>query len=203
MADFVGAHHEDVVFVPNPTTGINAILNSLKFDDILIYNHTYNAVKHIAHCFAKKYDAKVHMANLPIPVTSEDEVVEVFLDQAKGMKGTGIKVAIIDHISSASAILFPVERLTRCLQDMGILVLIDGAHAPGQVPGLNLTALNADFYTGTLHKWCYATKGVALLWVHKRHQHAVRPLVTSHNYGLGYQEEFFKQVIHISQSKST
>ena len=60
---------------------------------------------------------------------------------------------------------------------------------------LNLDELNADFYTGTLHKWCYAAKGTAFLWVHPKHQNLVRPLVTSHNYNKGYQEEFFKQVI--------
>ena len=73
-------------------------------------------------------------------------------------------------------------------------ILVDGAHAPGQIANLALDQLDADFYTGTLHKWCYATKGTAILWVHPKHQSWVRPLVTSHNYQKGYQEEFFMQV---------
>jgi len=76
---------------------------------------------------------------------------------------------------------------------MQVLTLVDGAHAPGQIANLALDQLKADFYTGTLHKWCYATKGTAILWVHPKHQSWVRPLVTSHNYLKGYQEEFFMQ----------
>ena len=105
-----------------------------------------------------------------------------------------MKIAIIDHISSASAIQFPVRRIVEGLKAMQVLTLVDGAHAPGQIANLALDQLDADFYTGTLHKWCYATKGTAILWVHPKHQSWVRPLVTSHNYQKGYQEEFFMQV---------
>ena len=105
-----------------------------------------------------------------------------------------MKIAIIDHISSASAIQFPVRRIVEGLKAMHVLTLVDGAHAPGQIANLALDQLDADFYTGTLHKWCYATKGTAILWVHPKHQSWVRPLVTSHNYQKGYQEEFFMQV---------
>ena len=105
-----------------------------------------------------------------------------------------MKIAIIDHISSASAIQFPVGRIVEGLKAMQVLTLVDGAHAPGQIANLALDQLDADFYTGTLHKWCYATKGTAILWVHPKHQSWVRPLVTSHNYQKGYQEEFFMQV---------
>lgn len=110
-----------------------------------------------------------------------------------------VKIAIIDHISSASAILFPVKALIKALKtlDESILILIDGAHAPGQISDLNLEALNADFYTGTLHKWCYATKGTAFLWARPQHQAWLRPLVTSHNYKLGFKEEFYQQVYFI------
>ena len=86
-----------------------------------------------------------------------------------------MKIAIIDHISSASAICFPVEKIIKALKAFdNTLVLIDGAHAPGQIADLKLDHLNADFYTGTLHKWCYAPKGTAFLWVNPKHQKWVR-----------------------------
>ena len=117
---------------------------------------------------------------------------QAFVNTCKNL--SNVKIAIIDHISSASAIQFPVGRIVEGLKAMQVLTLVDGAHAPGQIANLALDQLKADFYTGTLHKWCYATKGTAILWVHPKHQSWVRPLVTSHNYLKGYQEEFFMQV---------
>lgn len=113
-----------------------------------------------------------------------------------------IKLAIIDHISSASAILFPIKKIIEALKPFGILILIDGAHAPGQVPELGLEDLGADFYTGTLHKWTYATKGAAILWVDPRHQSWLKPLVKSHNYNKGFQAEFFQQVVGLLETVS-
>jgi selenocysteine lyase/cysteine desulfurase len=117
---------------------------------------------------------------------------QLFVDCCQ--KNPNIKIAIVDHISSCSAIMFPVKEITEALHKLGILVLIDGAHGPGQVPDLQLDDLGADFYTGTLHKWAYATKGTALLWVAPKHQNWVRPLIKSHNYKKSFQEEFFQQV---------
>ena len=193
-AEFLGSDVKNMVFLTNPTTAINAIFNSLTFtadDTILCYSHTYNAVRHIVDATAQKWGCKVHYADLKLPIQSEDEVVEMFVEPAKSLK---VKIAIIDHISSCSAIKFPVRRIIEGLKALGVLTLVDGAHAPGQIANLALDQLDADFYTGTLHKWCYATKGTAILWVNPKHQSWVRPLVTSHNYLKGYQEEFFKQV---------
>jgi len=194
VANFLGSKPQNVVFVENPTTGISAIMNSIKFgpeDTILMYSHTYNAVKNIVQYTSKQWGAQIHSIELPALMTSEDQIVEMFVDACSKKN---VKIAIIDHISSASAICFPMEKIVKALKAFNnTMVLVDGAHAPGQIGDLNLDELNADFYTGTLHKWCYAAKGTAFLWVHPKHQNWVRPLVTSHNYNKGYQEEFFKQ----------
>jgi len=99
---------------------------------------------------------------------------------------------IIDHISSPSGIVFPVERIIRELHKLGVLVLVDGAHAPGQLP-LSLEKLGADFYIGNLHKWCYAPRGCAFLWVNKKHRDGMHPLVTGHNYKQDFKLQFFNQ----------
>lgn len=107
-------------------------------------------------------------------------------------RNVGIRLAIIDHISSPSAIVFPVARLARELHKLGVMILVDGAHAPGQLE-LKLEELGADFYTGNLHKWCYAPRGSAFLWVHPQHRDNVQPLVTSHNYQQDFNAQFFMQ----------
>lgn len=199
VASFLGSQPQNMAFVENPTTGINAVMNCLKMtpkDSILMYSHTYNAVKNIVNATAAKWGANVHCIQLPSVINSEAEVVDIFTQAASSLGN--VKIAIIDHISSASAILFPVDQIIKALRRLQKppLILIDGAHAPGQVAELKLDDLEADFYTGTLHKWCYATKGTAFLWVHPKHQDWVRPLVTSHNYNKGFQEEFYCQVIY-------
>ena len=112
---------------------------------------------------------------------------------AKQSLTKNIKLAVIDHITSASALVLPVRELTRVLQARGILVLIDGAHAPGHIPDLNIEAIGADFYVGNLHKWCFAPKGAAFLWVNPKHRGAVRPLVTSHFHHQSFPDQYYMQ----------
>eukprot|EP00091_Calanus_sinicus_P022414 TRINITY_DN7092_c0_g1_i2.p1 TRINITY_DN7092_c0_g1~~TRINITY_DN7092_c0_g1_i2.p1 ORF type:complete len:237 (-),score=51.45 TRINITY_DN7092_c0_g1_i2:245-955(-) len=97
-----------------------------------------------------------------------------------------------DHISSPSAIIFPIAKLAKELHKLGVLLLVDGAHAPGQLP-LDLENLGADFYTGNLHKWCYAPRGCAFLWVAPEHRDSLEPLITSHLYKQDMTDQFFMQ----------
>merc|ERR1719201_1972595 len=99
---------------------------------------------------------------------------------------------MVDHISSPSAIVFPIASLATQLHKLGVLLLVDGAHAPGQLD-LDLEKLGADFYTGNLHKWCFAPKGSAFLWVAPAHRSSLEPLVTSHLYGGSLQDQFYMQ----------
>ena len=107
-------------------------------------------------------------------------------------RNVGIKLVIIDHISSPSALVFPVKDIVQQLHDLGVAVLVDGAHAPGQL-NLDLEDIGADFYTGNLHKWCYAPKGCAFLAVSDKFRSSLQPLVTSHLYKQDLQDQFFMQ----------
>merc|ERR1712012_796949 len=139
-------------------------MNSLSLteeDVILCTSHTYPAILNTIDFSAKKWHAQIHSIPLKLPITSEEQLVNLFVEACETRKN--VKIAIIDHISSCSAIKFPVKKIIEALKPYNVLTLIDGAHAPGQIPNLNLDTLGADFYTGTLHKWCYATKGSAIL----------------------------------------
>ncbi|MFQ5750099.1 MAG: aminotransferase class V-fold PLP-dependent enzyme [Planctomycetota bacterium] len=115
------------------------------------------------------------VVDLPFPVESPDRILEAVLEKA----GPHTRLALLDHVTSQTALVLPVEELVRDLSARGILVLVDGAHAPGMLP-LDLEALGADFYTGNCHKWICAPKGAALLWVRRDLQDLVRPTSISH-----------------------
>jgi selenocysteine lyase/cysteine desulfurase len=125
-----------------------------------------------------------------MPIESEDQIVELFVQK---MESEGdIDFAIIDHISSASALVFPIKRLVAECRKRNIIVCIDGAHAPGQID-LYLDDLNADFYAGNFHKWAYATRGCALLWTNPKYHTTMEPLTTSHLYKGSLHEKFYQQ----------
>ena len=105
-----------------------------------------------------------------------------------------IQLAIVDHITSVSGIRMPVTKIANKLRPHGILVLVDGAHGPGQIEDLELAEMGVDFYVASLHKWLFAPKGTGFLWVNPIHQQYIHPLVTSHNYEMPYPDEFHSRV---------
>lgn len=127
---------------------------------------------------------------IKIPIVSEDTLIQQY--DAYLTQHPNIKLVLIDHITSPSAILMPVERLVSVCHSHGAMVMVDGAHAPGQIP-LNLKALNADFYTGNMHKWVYTPRGCALLWVRRDHHSWVHPPVTSWMLNECLDWQFFNQ----------
>jgi isopenicillin-N epimerase len=175
---FVGAAPEDLVFVPNATTGVNTVLQSLplgKADELIVTDHAYNACRNALEHYAERAGARVVVVRVPFPLRDPEEIVAAVL----AVVTPRTRLALLDHIASPTAIIFPVQRLVRELEARGVETLIDGAHAPGMVP-LDLKALGATYYTANFHKWCCAPKGAGMLYVRRDRQKKIRPLVISH-----------------------
>ncbi len=190
LATFVGSRPEDLVFVQNATDGANAVLRSLlptfkPGDELLTASHAYRAVRQTMVYVAGLSGAKVVDADVPFPILDAGEVTEAI---ARAISPKTV-LAVIDHITSPTGVVFPIEQIIALFKERGIPVLVDGAHAPGQVD-LELDTLGADYYVGNCHKWLYAPKGAALLWVDKKHQPKIHPTVISHFLDGGYQTEF-------------
>lgn len=178
LSRFVACQADDLAFVTNATTAVNCVLRSLSFDpgdELLLTNHGYNACSNVARFVAERTGAHVTVARVPFPVTSAEQVVEAVLAAVTAKT----KLALIDHVTSPTAIVFPIEPLVRALEARGVQVLVDGAHSPGQTP-LSLDALGASYFTGNLHKWTCAPKGAAFLHVRRDRQGGVRPATISH-----------------------
>ncbi len=187
VARFVGAGAGDLVFVDNATTGVNAVLRSFDFrpgDEILITDLTYGAVANAALHVARDRGATVRAAVTPWPATPESMVAAI-----AGAVGPKTRLAIVDHVSSESALLMPIASLVRSIRSRGVAVLVDGAHAPGALP-LELAALGADWYTGNLHKWAWSPRSSGILWAHPKRQLALQPLVTSWGYEMTMSQAF-------------
>ncbi len=178
LARFVGASSSELAFVPNATTGVNTVLRSLAFqtgDELLTTNHEYNASRNALNFVAERSGARVVVAEVPFPLESSEQIINAILTEVSSKT----KLVLLDHITSQTAMIFPLETLVQRLSALGIDVLIDGAHAPGMVP-LNLAQLGAAFYTGNCHKWLCAPKGAAFLYVRADRQEMIRPLAISH-----------------------
>jgi isopenicillin-N epimerase len=178
LEDFVGAPAGDLAFVPNATTGVNTVLHAFPLragDEVVTTDHEYNACRNALDHAAARASARVVVAHVPFPVVSPDAVVAAILDRVTPRT----RLALLDHVTSPTAIILPVERLVPELESRGIAALIDGAHPPGMLP-LSLEALGASFYTGNCHKWICSPKGAGFLYARPDRQRELRPLVISH-----------------------
>jgi isopenicillin-N epimerase len=188
LAVFLGADPADLVFVPNATAAVNAVLRSLSLgpgDELLLTNHTYAACRKTADFVAERTGARVVVATLPFPCRAEEDIIEAVLHCVSPRT----RLALIDHVTSPTALILPAARLISALQARGIDTLVDGAHAPGMIP-LGLSALGAAYYTGNAHKWLCAPKGAAFLHVRRDRQARLHPTVISHGYSAGFRAEF-------------
>jgi isopenicillin-N epimerase len=188
VAAFVGARGDDLVFVDNASTGANAVLRSMRFgagDEILTTDHAYGAVARAAAFVAAERGAVVRLARAPYPDYSPKALIDAVADAI----GPETRLAVFDHITSESALIFPVAELVALCHSRGVPVLVDGAHAPGAL-ALDVPSLGADWYTANLHKWTHAPRSCGFLWVHPDRQRDVHPPVISWGSGNGFLAEF-------------
>ncbi|NJS10411.1 MAG: aminotransferase class V-fold PLP-dependent enzyme [Microcoleus sp. CSU_2_2] len=178
LAAFVGAGADELAFVPNATTGINAVLRSLSFepgDELLTTNQEHNACRNAIDFIASRTGAKVIVAEVPFPLESPEQVIEAIIKCVSPQT----KLALLDHIVSQTGLIFPIKQLVNELAIFGVDVLVDGAHAPGMV-ALNLDEIGAAFYTGNCYKWLCTPKGAGFLYVRRDKQDTIRPTTISH-----------------------
>lgn len=177
VAEFVGTRQENIVFVSNATTAFNIIAHSIDLgpgDEVLSSDHEYGAMERTWRYLAGKRGFKYISRRITVPVTTADELVEEFWNGVT----PHTRVISLSHITSPTALTFPVAQIARRAREAGILTLIDGAHAPGQID-LSLDEMDVDFYAGNLHKWVCAPKGSGFLYASPRVQHLVQPLIVS------------------------
>jgi len=178
LAAFLHADPDNLVFVPNATAGVNTVLRSLPLssgDEVIVSDHEYNACRNALNAIAAGTGAIVRVVHLPFPLEDTSEITAAIVEAA----GPRTRLLLIDHITSPSALVLPIETIVREMSARGIDTLVDGAHGPGMVD-LHLEDLGATFYTGNCHKWLCAPKGAGFLHVHPKARSGVRPLAISH-----------------------
>jgi len=188
LATFVGVAADNVAFVPNATTGPNAVLRSLRLrpgDEVLHVSHVYNAVRNTIAHLAGEVGAKAVVADIPFPRPAPAAILKN-IEKAITKR---TRIAVIDHITSPSGLVLPVEDIVRLCHVANVPVLIDGAHGAGQV-ALDLRQLGVDWYVGTCHKWLCAPKGCGFLYARADRRADLHPVTISHGYGQGFTAEF-------------
>jgi isopenicillin-N epimerase len=178
LAGFVGANADNIVFVQNTTTGVNCILNSLpskEGDEWLTLNIAYGACVNALGHYAKKKKCTIVTAEIPYPVYDNTAI----LDAIEKAITPNTTFALIDYITSSTGFILPIQEIISLLQSKNIMVLVDGAHAPGMVH-LSLEKMKPDFFVGNCHKWICSPKGSALMYVAPQHQAIITPLIISH-----------------------
>lgn len=187
VGHFLNARGDDLVFTDNVTTAINAVLRSLRLgpgDEIVSTSLAYGAILNAARHTAEGAGAMLRVVDLPDPPTPEGAVSAIV-----GALGPRTRLAVVDHITSESALVLPVEAIVGQCRARGIPILIDGAHAPGAI-ALDVPAIQADWYAANLHKWAWAPRSCGFLWAAPERQRDLHPAVISWGLGQGFTREF-------------
>jgi isopenicillin-N epimerase len=179
VAELLHADPDDLVFLPNTTTGVQTVLSSLPWrrgDRVVTTDHAYPAIAHQLDDVAARHGVEVAAVPIPLPPPAQDEIATAVLD---AVDAAPTALVLIDAIVSQTALRLPVDEVVAGCRERGVPVLVDAAHAAGQLD-VDLTALGADWWVSNLHKWCCAPKGTAVMHVRRDRQAALRPLVRSH-----------------------
>ena len=188
IAPFLGARPDDLVFVPNVTTGLNAVLRSVPLDpgdDVLVSDLGYGAVALAAGVVTRERGAALRTVELPFPPRDPGAVVDAIVQALTPRT----RLLVVDHITAQTALVLPVAAIVAASHARGVPVLVDGAHAPGSI-ALDIPALGADWYTGNLHKWAHSPRSCGMLWAKPEHQATLRHPIVSWGSGLGFLAEF-------------
>src|SRR5689334_10824551 len=173
IASFLGADPDGCALVPNASAVTQIVFNTLGLsagDEVLLTTHGYGAVR----LAAGRLGLRVVDAHFPVGAT-DDEVVAAI---ATAVNPGRTRLAIVDHVTSPTAMVLPVARIVAAMRERGVPVMIDGAHVPGMLP-VDVSAIGADFWVGNAHKWAFAPRPTALLVVARQHRDRVQPLVVS------------------------
>jgi len=177
LAGYLGTQASNLVYVPNATAGINIVARSLRLsedDEILSTDHEYGAMDRTWRFMCEKTGATYINGRVPLPLESREQFVEAVWSAVTDRT----RVVFLSHITSPTALTFPVEDICRRAREAGIISVIDGAHAPGQL-SLDLDRIGADFYAGNCHKWMLGPKGAGFLYARPEMQPRLEPLVVS------------------------
>lgn len=181
LADYVGAAAADVAFIPNATFGVNMIARSLPLgpgDEVLTTDHEYGACDNVWSFLSQKQGFAYKKQPIPLPVQPAEAIVEQFWQGVTPRT----RVIFMSHISSATAVTFPIQQICTRARQAGIMTIIDGAHTVGQIP-LDMAAITADFYLSNAHKWLCSPKGSAFIYARRELHHRLEPLVVSWGWG--------------------
>ena len=180
LGEYLHTPPADLAFVTNATHGVNMVSHSLPLqpgDQILTTNHEYGSCTNAWNFACERTGAKLVRQSIPLPANDPEEVVARFWEGVTPQT----RVVYFSHVTSPTAMTLPAKEICRRAREAGILSVIDGAHAPGQIP-LNLPEIGADFYIGNCHKWMMSPKGAGFLYVRPEHQAVIRPLQVGHSY---------------------
>lgn len=183
-----GGEGEDWVFVENATQAANSVVAALRLqpgDHVLATSEIYNAVRQALHHNRGGEGPELKELPLPLPIGSDEEILKLF-DAALRSE---TRAVFLDHVTSRSAIVLPVAKITHLVKKQGTAVFVDGAHAFGMLD-VDVRAIGADWYAGNVHKWLYGPRGCGLLWTSPDWQGRTHPRTISHGYGSGYTAEF-------------
>jgi isopenicillin-N epimerase len=183
LAGYLGCDAEDLAFVPNATTGVNLAARSLDLragDEVLATGLEYGACDLAWEWVCRRAGAHYVRAPIPLPLRDSNELI----DELFARTSERTRAIFVSHVTSTTALVLPVDEILDRARLLGVMTIVDGAHAPAQVP-LNLDELGADFYSGNAHKWLCGPKGVGFLHVRPEHQERVDAAIVSWGYTEG------------------